>query len=186
MSGSRPSAEDLHSLLGPAQRDSGFKMEGWHIWCGSVLRGEDGRYHLFASRWPQATGFPEGYRQYSEIVRAVAENPMGPYRFKEVVIGKRPGGKWDSAMAHNPAIYRVGNRFVLYYIGADEGSTYRQIGVATAPSPEGPWARRDEALDLGVGDDANNTHATRVGRHAGRGLRGRSEANMGKDRPRGI
>jgi hypothetical protein len=134
-------------------------MDGWHVWCGSAIRGDDGLYHLFASRWPEATGFPEGYRQHSEIVRAVSENPLGPYRFEDVVIAKRAAGKWDSAMAHNPAIYRVGNQYVLYYIGADEGSAYRQIGVATAPSLYGPWARRDEPLGLGVRDDANNPSA---------------------------
>ena len=40
-------------------------------------------------------------------------------------------------MAHNPAIYRVGDGFVLFYIGSDEGSRYRQIGIATAPAVTG-------------------------------------------------
>ncbi len=35
----------------------GFAMDGYWIWCGSVVRGEDERYHMFASRWPQALPF---------------------------------------------------------------------------------------------------------------------------------
>ena len=27
-------------------------MDGYWVWDGSTIRGEDGRYHLFASRWP--------------------------------------------------------------------------------------------------------------------------------------
>lgn len=134
---------------------SGFRMTGYHVWCGSAIEVE-GCFHLFASRWPVETGFPDGYRQHSEIVRAVADAPEGPYRFDEVVIGKRAPGRWDSAMAHNPAVYRWGERFVLYYIGSDEGSSYRQIGIATSASISGPWERHEVALDVGAACDANN------------------------------
>lgn len=143
---------------GAIARGTGFAMEGWFVWCGAAIE-VDGTYHLFAARWPESTKFPEGYRAHSEIVRATADRPEGPYAFREVVIGKREPGKWDSGMAHNPAIYRVGGTFVLYYIGSDVGSRHRQIGIATAPSPEGPWTRRDRPLDLGIEGDANNPSA---------------------------
>ncbi len=133
-------------------------MDGYFVWCGSVIKVGDA-YEMFASRWPTNTKFPEGYRQHSEIVRAEASRPEGPYVFKEVVIGGRPAGKWDSAMAHNPAIYQVGGTFVLYYIGSDVNSHLRQIGVATAPSVTGPWRRPDKPLDLGLAGDANNPAA---------------------------
>jgi len=90
-------------------------MSGYFVWCGSVIKVGD-VYEMFASRWPASTKFPDGYRQHSEIVRAEASRPQGPYVFKEVVIGKRAAGKWDSAMAHNPAIYKVGGTFVLFYM----------------------------------------------------------------------
>ncbi|MCC2685873.1 MAG: hypothetical protein K0R75_2772, partial [Paenibacillaceae bacterium] len=60
-------------------------MEGYFVWCGSVIRAEDKKYHMFASRWPKSTGFPNGYRRNSEIVRAVSDTPEGPYQFQEVV-----------------------------------------------------------------------------------------------------
>jgi len=141
-----------------AVKGSGFAMDDYFVWGGSVIKvGEE--YHLFASRWPIKTEFPKGYRAHSEIVRAVAPRATGPYQFQEIVIGKREAGKWDSAMAHNPAIYQTGDTFVLYYIGSDEGSAYRQIGLATAPSVTGPWTRRDQPLALGVESDANNPSA---------------------------
>ena len=144
--------------FGAVPKGSGFAMPGWFVWCGSVIK-VGGEYHMFASRWPEDAQFPEGYRTHSEIVCAVASRPEGPYVFQEVVIGRRAAGKWDSGMAHNPAIYKIGDTFVLYYIGSDVGSRHRQIGVATAKAITGPWTRRDQPLDLGVADDANNPSA---------------------------
>jgi hypothetical protein len=142
----------------PVAKGTGFAMDGYFVWCGSVIKvGE--QYHMFASRWPVETKFPEGYRQNSEIVRAVASRPEGPYKFAEVVVGKREPDKWDSGMAHNPAIYKAGDTFVLYYNASAIGSRYRQIGIATAPSVTGPWTRRDKPLDLGFAADANNPAA---------------------------
>ena len=146
------------SAFGPIAQGTGFAMEGYFVWCGSVIK-VGNVYEMFASRWPTATTFPDGYRQHSEIVRAEASRPEGPYTFKQIVIGARAAGKWDSAMAHNPAIYKVGGTFVLYYIGADVGSHYRQVGIATAPSVAGPWTRSDTPLDLGLAVDANNPAA---------------------------
>ena len=146
------------NAFGPIAKGTGFAMDGYFVWCGSVIK-VGNTYEMFASRWPTSTKFPEGYRQHSEIVRAEAATPEGPYVFKEVVIGQRAAGKWDSAMAHNPAIYEVGGTFVLFYIGSDVGSTRRQIGMATAPSVAGPWTRRDKPLDLGLASDANNPAA---------------------------
>jgi hypothetical protein len=146
------------NAFAPVAKGTGFAMDGYFVWGASVIKVGDA-YEMFASRWPTSTKFPDGYRQHSEIVRAEASRPQGPYVFKEVVIGQRAAGKWDSAMAHNPAIYHVGGTFVLFYIGSDAGSHHRQIGIATAPSVSGPWTRPDQPLDLGPGVDANNPAA---------------------------
>lgn len=150
--------EPLRERLQPVSRDSGFHMPGYFVWCSSAIKVGD-TYHLFAARWPEATTFPEGYRRHSEIVRATATKTEGPYTFQEVVIGARTAGKWDSGMAHNPAIYQVGDKFILFYIGSDVGQSYRQIGCATAPAITGPWTRSDHPLDLGCASDANNPSA---------------------------
>jgi hypothetical protein len=147
----------LRERLQPVARGTGLRMEGYFVWCGSVIKvGET--YHMFASRWPVPTKIPEGYRTHSEIVRATAARPEGPYAFQGVVIAKRPG-KWDGGMVHNPAIYQVGSKFVLFHNASKAGSRYRQIGVASAPAVTGPWTRSDRPLDLGVVSDANNPAA---------------------------
>ncbi|MBN1247123.1 MAG: glycoside hydrolase family protein [Anaerolineae bacterium] len=146
--------------LQPIPRDSGFRMAGYFIWCASVIR-VDGRYHMFASRWPGSTGDPAdfhgilaGYRTHSEVVRATADNPVGPYTFEQVVLDRRGPGHWDGTSCHGPKIVKVGDRYVLYYQGIACESPLRKIGYAWADAITGPWHRVDAPLPLT--DDANN------------------------------
>ena len=144
----------------PCPTNAGFRMDGYYVWCGSIIEA-DGKFQMFASRWPEGSGqgktgvgMLDGYRQHSEIVRAVADDPVGPYEFKEVVLQGRGGKWWDGQMCHNPKIVKVGDTFVLYYIGSAVGSPLRKIGYAWAKSVEGPWTRLDDCLPLG--QDQNN------------------------------
>lgn len=151
--------------LEPAPAGGGFRMDDFWVWCGSVARGEDGRWHMFASRWPQRFPFFEGYVFASEVVRASADRPEGPYRFEEVVLPVRGAEFWDGRMTHNPTIHKSGDTWLLYYIGSTfagerptpeelrsgarkTGECYDniRIGLATAPSLRGPWTRRDRPV----------------------------------------
>ncbi len=143
----------------PIPEESGFRMEDYWVWGGSVIK-VDSLYHMFASRWIKDRMFPENYRENSEIVRAVANSPMGPYEFIEVVIGERDSAFWDSNMAHNPTIHKIGDEYVLFYIGSDfttilpgTESLKRRVGYAAASDISGPWMRSDKPL---IEDESNN------------------------------
>lgn len=156
----------LGSYLLPAPVGGGFEMEGYWVWCGSVMRGEDGNFHMFASRWSKSLPFHPGWGVESEIVRAVSATPEGPYRFAEVVLPARGAGWWDGRSTHNPSIQRCGDEYVLFYVGmthpfpsVPRGSALHQespewlcarankrIGIATAKSVFGPWRRRDRPI----------------------------------------
>lgn len=138
-------------------------MEGYWVWCGSVIKGEDGRFHMFASRWPKTVSF-FNWATNSEVVRASSDKPEGPYKFEEVVLAPRGREWWDGVMAHNPTIHFHDGKYILIYTG----STYRQpmpdtpvvddavwetwidawhgkrIGMAVADSVFGPWKRSDK------------------------------------------
>ena len=139
--------------LRPCPKNSGFRMDGYFVWGGSVIK-VDGTYHLFASRWPETSKFPSGYRTQSEIVHATADNPVGPYSFSEVALHGRGGKWWDGQMCHNPKIVRSGDTYVLYYIGTAIGSKLRKCGYAHSKSINGPWERCDKPLPFG--EDHNN------------------------------
>jgi len=152
--------------LGTVPRSGGFRMEGYWVWCGSVIRGDDGRYHLFASRWPKSIPFHPGWMTTSEIVRAVADRPAGPYAFQQVVLPARGAEWWDGRATHNPAIARHGDTYVLFYMGSTHpfddpapghpfpltdpravvARSNKRIGVATATRLEGPWTRYERPV----------------------------------------
>ena len=46
-------------------------MADYWIWCGSVIRGDDGLYHMFASRWRRDVDFAPHWVTNSEVVRGV-------------------------------------------------------------------------------------------------------------------
>lgn len=139
----------------PVVSHSGFYMEGYYVWCGSLIKGPDGLYYLFAARWPEETTFPIGYMTHSEIVLATTPSLDQPFQFQKVVISAREGDYWDAGMAHNPFVIQVDNQYVMFYIGTQNGSCEkRAIGYATADRLDGEWTRSDVPLDLPA--NANN------------------------------
>ena len=154
-------------LIRPAPVGGGFAMDDYWVWCGSVIRGEDNRYYMFAARWPKELPFFTGYITHSEVVRAVSDTPEGPYAFQECVLPAHDLAAWDGQMTHNPTIRKSGNTYLLFYIGATYdgprptaedlhsntdlrqcGEAYPniRIGVATATSVSGPWTRSEQPI----------------------------------------
>lgn len=119
-----------------------FEMPGFHIWDPSVIE-VDGRYHLFASRWPSDDthncGF-EGWKK-SHVIRAISDNLFGPYTFADIVIEPRTG-QWDCIGNHNPKITLINGMYLLYYLGVTD-KTHWATGFAWADVIEGPWSRSD-------------------------------------------
>lgn len=150
----------------PAPVGGGFAMDDYWVWCGSVIRGEDALYHMFASRWPHRLAFTPHWLTNSEVVRATSKTPEGPYAFQEVVLPARGREYWDGRMTHNPTIHKSGSTYLLYYTGTtydgetptaerpERGRTpvvlqaraNQRIGLATSKSLTGPWKRRDEPV----------------------------------------
>jgi hypothetical protein len=129
-------AQTITEYIKPAVKKGGFKMEGFILWCPTVIK-VGKTYHMFASRWPEQYGLG-GWTKHSEIVRATSDDLYGPYTFQEVVLQKRDG-YWDNDRAHNPKIVKVGKTFVLYYI-----SSANETGYAYANDITGPWTRVDK------------------------------------------
>ncbi|RPD43337.1 sucrase [Chitinophaga barathri] len=142
---------DFSTLLLPVQQKSMFQENGYYVWCGSMIRTADGVCHLFYSRWPKSKGF-NGWATDSEIAHATAEQPLGPYTFKNVVLAKRHKKYWDADVTHNPTVLKFGNKYYLYYMGNYGDGTFwdhrnhQRIGVAVAKSLDGPWKRFDKPV----------------------------------------
>jgi beta-xylosidase len=134
-------------------------MEGYYVWCNSPIEGEDGRIHVFFSRWDAKKGMG-GWINGSEIAHAVADHPEGPYTYLETIFQPRKG-YFDATTCHNPVIKKVDDLYCLFYMGNSNGKTNtKRIGLATAKSLDGPWNRPDQPMLEAGAPGAWDDHCT--------------------------
>lgn len=157
--------KNLIDIMLPAPVNGGFKMDGYWVWCGSVIKGEDGRFHMFSSRWRKTLPMHPGWLVASEVVRASSDTPEGPFTFEEVVLPARGAEYWDGRSTHCPSITKHGDTYVLYYTGMTHpfedpddskldlkdprvvvARASKRIGIATSKSVFGPWTRYNEPI----------------------------------------
>jgi hypothetical protein len=114
----------------PRDQKNGLEDEAikeWCYWDGQILKGSDGKYHIYASRWAQANGH-NGWRN-SVAVHAVSDNPIGPYVDKGMMWPDDMGGK-----GHNvTALMLADGRYAVIV------SEIRPGAVFASKSPDGPW-----------------------------------------------
>lgn len=151
-----PTERNLSTMLQPLPASARFIDPEYYIWCGSMVRGDDGKYHLYYSRWPRKLGH-YAWVTHSEIAYAIGDSPTGPFRHVNVALPTRGKSFWDGLCTHNPTILRANNRYYLYYMGNTgdgvamptlnwDHRNHQRIGVAVAESPNGPWQRFDQPV----------------------------------------
>lgn len=137
-----------------------FSLEGYYIWCSSPIWGEDGKVHLFYSRWKKEKGMG-GWLNSSEICRAEANSPFDTFEHKQVILVPRGEGFWDATTCHNPLIKKVEDRYYLFFMGNSNGKTNtKRIGLATSKSLDGDWTRPEQPLLLPGEEGSWDDHCT--------------------------
>jgi len=115
------------------KRDIGNGMEdttnrSYSYWDGPIIKGPDGKYHMFASRWNQSGGH---WAWLSSVgIHAVSDNIMGPYIDKGLTWPNNSGGK-----GHNLTILQLKDGTYASVV-----SDTRPGDFFTAPSLDGPWS----------------------------------------------
>lgn len=153
-------SHDYTIKLGKVPMSAKFENDTMSIWGASMVKGEDGLYHLFYSQWKKKLGW--AWVTDSEIAHAVSKSPFGPFTFKDVTLPRRGAGFWDGLCTHNPTIHKFGKKYYLYYMGNTGDGVItgtpekealnwvhrnnQRIGVAVADNPNGPWQRFDKPL----------------------------------------
>ncbi len=102
-------------------------MKQWCYWDGQIIKGPDGKYHMFASRWDQARGHNGWFG--SLAVHAVADRVTGPYVDNGLAWPDDQGGK-----GHNvTALVMPDGRYAIVV------SETRPGDVFVSKSLDGPW-----------------------------------------------
>lgn len=156
----------------PVPRNGGFRMKGYWVWDPSAVQARDGKWHFFATRWPDSNPMHPTWLLTSEIVHAVGDRPEGPFDFKEVVLAARGPAYWDGRSLFNPRVQQIEEngktRYLMTYVGtthpfADVKSgepiqcddpriivarSNKRIAAVIADSPDGPWSHAEAPLLL--------------------------------------
>jgi hypothetical protein len=163
---------DFPQMMQPIPASAAFHDPGYFVWCGTMIRSDDGKYHLYYSRWKKSDGF-ESWVTRSEVAHAIGASPSGPFVFHDLAFPARGKQFWDGLVTHNPTIQRYGSKYYLYYTG-DTGDglvmptlnwshrNNQRIGVAVADSPNGPWKRFNRPI-IDVSADSNAPDSLCVG-----------------------
>ncbi len=115
--------------VGPRDPKNGLEdstMRQWNYWDGQIIKGKDGKYHMFSSRWPQGKGHAGWWD--SKAVHAVSDNLFGPYEDKGLLWPDNLGGK-----GHNVTALVPDGRYAVVV------SETRPGEVFVSDLPDGPW-----------------------------------------------
>ncbi len=119
------------ATVGPRDVHNGLEdatIKQWCYWDGQIIKGPDGKYHIFASRWDQGNG--HGGWGRSTAVHAVSDKPAGPYIDKGICWPDNQNGKGHNVTA---AVLPDGRYAILV-------SDTRPGDVFISSSLDGPWA----------------------------------------------
>ena len=90
------------ATVGPRDPSNGLEdttMQHWNYWDGKILRGPDGKYRMFASRWDQAKGHNAWF--ISQAVEAVSTSALGPYHDEGLCWPDNENGKGHNVTARS-------------------------------------------------------------------------------------
>jgi len=97
------------------------------VWGGSVIKGDDNKYHMLYSTWECGDSIPhfsDSWVLHSKIAYAVSDYPDRGFKSQKIVLrGRKLEGDssaWDAQMVHNPHIKRFSNTYYLYYGGGSD------------------------------------------------------------------
>ncbi len=118
------------ATVGPRDQKNGLEdatMKDWNYWDGKIIKGPDGKYHMFASRWEQT----KGHRGWSgsKAVHAVSDNLTGPYEDRGLCWPNDAGGK-----GHNVTAFQLPDGRYAILISETRPGT-----VFVSNSLDGPW-----------------------------------------------
>lgn len=97
--------------------DNVFRDSIYYHWCNSIIKGEDGKYHLIYSRWKRDHKF-YAWLTHSTIAHAVSDSPCGPFKYVNTLVdfNKKKYKAGDMITAHNPKIKYFNGKYYLYFI----------------------------------------------------------------------
>ncbi len=104
-------------------------MQNWCYWDGKIVKDDDQKYHLYASRWSQSLPHSKGWNKGSKGIHAVSNNLLGPYKDLGMA-----WPHWNQGSGHNVVGLRMHDgRYAMISSEVTPGNVF------VSDSPTGPW-----------------------------------------------
>ena len=110
-------------------KDNGIEDTERSYWGGNIIKGSDGKYHIYVSGWPESTA--KGHMAWSSASRVYhvkSDNVWGPYTYVS-----------DIGAGHNSEIYKTGDTYVIYHI--------EPLGIYTSTTLGDSWTSGEFLYD---------------------------------------
>ena len=137
-------------------KDNGVEDNDRSYWGGNIIKGDDGKYHIYVSGWPESTA--RGHMAWSSASRVYhvqSDNVWGPYSYVS-----------DIGAGHNSEIYKTGDTYVIYHIEPLGYYKSKTLGD-TWESGEYTFDLRDRALIAGENRETSLSNCTFAKREDG-------------------
>lgn len=135
------------AATGPRDTSNGLEdatIKNYCYWDGQILRGPDGKYHMYASRWPQSSGH-SGWGK-SVAVHAISDTLIGPYVDKGMAYTDSNG------KGHNVTASMLPDNTWTVIV-----SDTRPGDIFTSGAIDGPWAFKGSITVNANGLDSSGT-----------------------------
>lgn len=119
-------------------KDNGIEDTERSYWGGNIIKGDDGKYHIYVSGWPESTARGHmAWSSASRVYHVISDNVWGPYTYVS-----------DIGAGHNSEIYKTGDTYIIYHI--EPLGYYKSTSLGdTWESGEYTFDLRDRALIAG-------------------------------------
>lgn len=119
-------------------KDNGIEDTQRSYWGGNIIKGSDGKYHIYVSGWPESTARGHmAWSSASRVYHVISDNVWGPYTYVS-----------DIGAGHNSEIYKTGDTYIIYHI--EPLGYYKSTSLGdTWESGEYTFDLRDRALIAG-------------------------------------
>jgi hypothetical protein len=124
--------------VGPRDQSNGLEdktLANYVYWDGDIIKGPDGTYHMFCSRWDQTNGHT-GWMCCSKAVHATSRNLYGPYTDKGLAFTENDGAGHNVDVLQLKTGDPTGKQYALTLSGGFGAGSGRIYG---ANSLDGPW-----------------------------------------------
>ena len=110
------------------------QLKNWCYWDGRIVKDDEGKYHIFSSRWNQKFSHAQGWKENSRATHAVSDHIMGPYVDQGMI-----WPDWNGGLGHNVIGLRMHDgRYAVVSSDRTPGDVF------VSDSPYGPFKHLGE------------------------------------------